>query len=106
MTLIARMPSVSHSSQRGNRNRGFSPPPSAGLPSREPSTFQGCWSLGFSGRGGCGLLRCSAIGLLSLAGPQVLAPTVEYLASMHFDFADLLLEVLERRASDLHITAG
>jgi twitching motility protein PilT len=25
---------------------------------------------------------------------------------MHFDFADLLLEVLERRASDLHITAG
>jgi twitching motility protein PilT len=26
--------------------------------------------------------------------------------SMHFDFADLLLEVLERRASDLHITAG
>jgi twitching motility protein PilT len=24
----------------------------------------------------------------------------------HFDFADLLLEVLERRASDLHITAG
>ena len=27
-------------------------------------------------------------------------------AAMHFDFADLLLEVLERRASDLHITAG
>jgi twitching motility protein PilT len=27
-------------------------------------------------------------------------------ATMHFDFADLLLEVLERRASDLHITAG
>jgi twitching motility protein PilT len=27
-------------------------------------------------------------------------------ASMHFDFADLLLEVLERKASDLHITAG
>src|SRR3712207_6671652 len=26
--------------------------------------------------------------------------------SMHFDFADLLLEVLERRGSDLHITAG
>jgi twitching motility protein PilT len=25
---------------------------------------------------------------------------------MHFDFADLLLEVLERRASDLHVTAG
>jgi twitching motility protein PilT len=25
---------------------------------------------------------------------------------MHFDFADLLLEVLERKASDLHITAG
>jgi twitching motility protein PilT len=25
---------------------------------------------------------------------------------MHLDFADLLLEVLERRASDLHITAG
>jgi twitching motility protein PilT len=25
---------------------------------------------------------------------------------MHFDFADLLLEVLDRRASDLHITAG
>ena len=25
---------------------------------------------------------------------------------MHFDFADLLLEVLERNASDLHITAG
>jgi twitching motility protein PilT len=25
---------------------------------------------------------------------------------MHFDFADLLLEVIERRASDLHITAG
>ncbi len=25
---------------------------------------------------------------------------------MHFDFADLLLEVLERRASDLHIAAG
>jgi twitching motility protein PilT len=25
---------------------------------------------------------------------------------MHFDFAELLLEVLERRASDLHITAG
>ena len=27
-------------------------------------------------------------------------------ASMHFDFADMLLEVLERKASDLHITAG
>jgi twitching motility protein PilT len=25
---------------------------------------------------------------------------------MHFDFADLLLEVLERKASDLHLTAG
>jgi twitching motility protein PilT len=25
---------------------------------------------------------------------------------MHFDFADLLLEVLNRRASDLHVTAG
>jgi len=25
---------------------------------------------------------------------------------MHFDFAELLIEVLERRASDLHITAG
>ena len=25
---------------------------------------------------------------------------------MHFDFADLLLEVLQRKASDLHITAG
>src|SRR3954465_8579946 len=25
---------------------------------------------------------------------------------MNFDFADLLLDVLERRASDLHITAG
>src|SRR5688572_2659529 len=25
---------------------------------------------------------------------------------MHFDFADLLLEVLERNASDLHISAG
>jgi twitching motility protein PilT len=29
-----------------------------------------------------------------------------YQEAMHFDFADLLLEVLERRASDLHITAG
>src|SRR4051794_4266519 len=27
-------------------------------------------------------------------------------SSMHFDFADLLLEVLERKASDLHVTAG
>src|SRR5688572_19868968 len=25
---------------------------------------------------------------------------------MNFDFADVLLEVLERRASDLHLTAG
>ena len=25
---------------------------------------------------------------------------------MRFDFADLLLDVLERRASDLHLTAG
>ncbi|MDQ4040684.1 MAG: type IV pili twitching motility protein PilT, partial [Actinomycetota bacterium] len=25
---------------------------------------------------------------------------------MNFDFADVLIEVLERRASDLHITAG
>jgi twitching motility protein PilT len=28
------------------------------------------------------------------------------LATMDFDFADLLLEVLDRRASDLHLTAG
>src|SRR5215212_4405387 len=27
-------------------------------------------------------------------------------AAMHFDFADLLLEVLQKKASDLHITAG
>ena len=25
---------------------------------------------------------------------------------MHFDFADVLLEVMNRKASDLHITAG
>ena len=55
--------------------------------------------------GGCAFSRGGRF------GPSVQAPTghalcVRWAGEMNFDFADLLLEVVARRASDLHITAG
>ena len=94
----------------GARPVALSPPSG---PSRAPSTLQGCWS-GFSGRSSrsgssiCWVqCRRSDIGPARPRRPvQPGARAADDRADMHFDFADLLLEVLERHASDLHITAG